>query len=476
MTLPWQDIVQQRPDQIALITEDRQWTWHELSECTSVVAQSFKQQGVKPNQVVSLLGKNSLEALIVYLANLQIGAITAWIMPEPWSRISLKLEQLYTCTQRSHFFISDLEWASLDNTLLEQFTQRHDRLVCPALGVANRSTKKVFEAPSEFSVEQLASIVFTSGSMGRPKAVAHRYQQHLTSALGLLQKFEFKNSDTWLLSLPLYHVSGLAIVHRWLAAGATLKLGSGILAADIKSVTHVSLVPTQLKRLLDTQSPLLLKRVLLGGAHIPSELAQQAQQRGIDTWLGYGMTEMASTVTAKQVDGQRGVGYLLPHRQLKLEDGRIKVSGKTLAAGYYQQGQLQNLLDDGWFDTKDLAHYENSELVIDGRADNCFISGGENVHCEEIEQVANQHPSVIQSIVIAVEDREFGARPLLLVETITPLDCDSIQALLMKNIAKFKIPKQIEILPKSLLKGGIKLSRYHVKQWVRTTFTDLNVM
>ncbi|MBN8115246.1 o-succinylbenzoate--CoA ligase, partial [Vibrio vulnificus] len=76
---------------------------------------------------------------------------------------------------------------------------------------------------------------------------------------------------------------------------------------------------------------------------------------GIDTWLGYGMTEAASTVTAKRVDGLAGNGELLDHRELRLVDGRIFIAGKTLAQGYYRQGQLVPLTNEqGWFDSKDL--------------------------------------------------------------------------------------------------------------------------
>ncbi|NMV13021.1 AMP-binding protein, partial [Vibrio parahaemolyticus] len=163
-------------------------------------------------------------------------------------------------------------------------------------------------------------------------------------AEGLLQEFIFTQQDSWLLSLPLYHVSGLAIVYRWLYVGATLKVGSGKLVDDVQGVSHASLVATQLKRLLDDDAHLSLTHVLLGGSHVDHELALRASGQGIETWLGYGMTEAASTVTAKRIDSTSNAGHVLKHRKIKLVDQRIFVGGKTLAAGYFHQGHVTPFL------------------------------------------------------------------------------------------------------------------------------------
>lgn len=133
---------------------------------------------------------------------------------------------------------------------------------------------------------------------------------------------------------------------------------------------------TQLHRLLQSKQALTLTHVLLGGSHIPEALGLEAQQMGIETWLGYGMTEAASTVTAKQVDSSNTAGFVLDQRQLKIEDQRIFIGGNTLASGYYYQGDLTPLVDDqGWFDSKDLGEWDGEQVSIIGRADNQFISG-----------------------------------------------------------------------------------------------------
>ena len=89
----------------------------------------------------------------------------------------------------------------------------------------------------------------------------------------------------------------------------------------------------------------------------------------------YGMTEAASTVTAKPVDESNTMGFVLPQRRVKVDDGRIYIAGETLASGYYYQGNLTPLVDDtGWFDSKDLGQWVDDQLLIIGRADNQFIS------------------------------------------------------------------------------------------------------
>jgi O-succinylbenzoic acid--CoA ligase len=298
-------------------------------------------------------------------------------------------------------------------------------------------------------------------------------RQHIASAKGLLQRFRYDIDDVWLLSLPMFHVSGLAIIWRWLTVGAVLKVGSGHLDADIQGVTHASLVTTQLQRLLASSAPLQLKRVLLGGSHIPQQLAYQARARSIDTWLGYGLTEAASTVTAKPIDAVESAGAVLPNRKVKVEQGRIHIAGDTLAQGYFHQGKLQSLTNEqGWFDTKDLGQWikptlEERELEVIGRADNLFISGGENIHCEEIEAALLQHEAIHQVMVIPVKCPEFGARPVAVVQG-ESLPCqDSLERCLRDKLERFKWPVAYYLMPESTTSSGIKIPRKDIKDWLK---------
>ncbi|NOH52949.1 o-succinylbenzoate--CoA ligase [Vibrio coralliilyticus] len=447
---PLKQWAQLSPSLLALHHQETQYTWAELAQLVDEVAASLSAQGLARGEVLTCVGKNSLDLLLAYLSCMEIGAICALTMPQTQVELETKLTSLYvTGSERK-------VWVAPPNSMLSSLST----MTIARADLANYS--------AGYQADNLASVVFTSGSTGAPKAVAHTSAQHLVSASGLLEKFAFKQSDSWLLSLPMYHVSGLAIIYRWLHAGATLKVGSGLLQEDIRHVTHASLVATQLQRLLESDTPLELTHVLLGGSHIPVSLSHKAEQQGIETWLGYGMTEAASTVTAKRVDSDYTAGKVLPKRRVKLEGQRIYIGGETLASGYYQQGSLEPIVQDAWFDSKDLGEWKNGELKIIGRADNLFISGGENIHCEEIEAVLNQLPEVIQSIVVPVEDEEFGHRPVAVIQSQQRLNIERIKQRIGKSLTRFKWPIAYYELPEFLCQSGIKVSRKAVKDWLLT--------
>ncbi len=469
---PWECHKQCHPNQVALSLSTSKnsredLTWQQLCDKVAYYQASLAQQGMKAGDVLTLVGKNHPEMIFWLLAAFQHGVMCAFVMPQPLAQLATKLETLYLPEHTAYIWFpphSDIDFKDIES---------FDRPVKPIVYQHNARpvTNKAYQASN------LATIIFTSGSTGVPKAVAHGHSQHFASAQGLLEAFRFDSQDCWLLSLPLYHVSGLAIVYRWLQAGACLKVGTGELANDIQGVSHASLVPTQLKRLLDSEQTLTLTHVLLGGSHIPHSLAQQAAQLGIETWLGYGMTEAASTVTAKQVDQTSTAGCLLPRRALKIENNIVFIAGDTLAQGYYCQGQLHPLTDeDGWFNSKDLGQWQKDELVITGRADNLFISGGENVHCEEIEAVLNQHADVELAMVIPVKDEEFGARPIAVIRSdnlFTQHQCDHW---CKDKLEKFKWPIDCFEMPNVLSETGIKVSRSELKKWffsVQTRYKPL---
>ncbi|MFM2598850.1 o-succinylbenzoate--CoA ligase [Vibrio fortis] len=454
----WQQWASASPDSRALITPSHTLNWRELDALVQRYSAYLNTQGLSKGDVLTIVGKNSSELVLVYLASINLGVLVAMTMSQPSKKLEQKLETLYSAgKERFVAFTGECGEALNIDAKLIQLPSLED-----ILGFTPYPQKQ-----SSGETNDLASIVFTSGSTGNPKAVAHTAKQHIASATGLLEYFKFGSDDTWLLSLPMYHVSGLAIFYRWLVAGATLKVGNQGLEQDIDGCTHASLVATQLRRLLDSECPLSLNHVLLGGSHIPNQLAQEANQRGIKTWLGYGMTEAASTVTAKPVDESNTTGFVLPQRRVKVDDGRIYIAGETLASGYYYQGNLTSLVDaTGWFDSKDLGQWLDDQLLIIGRADNQFISGGENIHCEEIEQALSKLSGINQAIVVPVEDREFGFRPVAIIDCVELPTKDWFCEKLVGRLEKFKLPIEYHRMP-VLNQQGIKVSRADLARWLK---------
>ncbi|MEZ8168771.1 o-succinylbenzoate--CoA ligase [Vibrio tasmaniensis 1F-187] len=461
----WVQWAQQNPHQTALVIPNRAYTWQQVSVLVSEYQQQLSHQGLSEGDVLTIVGKNQAEVIPVYLAALNLGVVCAFTMPQPKARLTQKFESLYGQLDRRYLWL--LDSCGLDHSDAVDLKTVLVTLPCFNEVKVDGDDKPTISQNPNFNPQNLASIVFTSGSIGNPKAVAHTLQQHLCSAQGLLDVFNFEQAGTWLLSLPVYHVSGLAIVHRWLVAGGCIKIGSGKLESDIEGCSHASLVATQLHRLLKGKQALTLTHVLLGGSHIPEALGLEAQQMGIETWLGYGMTEAASTVTAKPVDSSNTAGFVLDQRQLKIEDQRIFIGGNTLASGYYYQGELTPLVDENsWFDSKDLGEWDGEQVSIIGRADNQFISGGENIHCEEIERALNQLSLINQAFIVPIEDDEFGFRPVAIVDCAELPTKEWFAEQLNGRLERFKFPVEYYRMPHQE-QLGIKVSRAGLAQWLQ---------
>ncbi|CNE84016.1 o-succinylbenzoate--CoA ligase [Yersinia bercovieri] len=451
---PWRHWANLRPQGIAIRAGSQPISWQQLTAEIDDRAATFQQQGVSCGSGVVVRGKNSYSLLLAYLAALQCGARVLPLNPQlPEVLLAQLLPQL-----------------NIDFMLnLAAPLSAHLAFTPLALSTDSAAVQSRANPAVAWDNQRLATMTLTSGSSGLPKAAVHSAAAHLASADGVLQLMDFTPTDSWLLSLPLFHVSGQGIVWRWLSIGATLVLPEGVpLAAALSGCSHASLVPTQLWRLLASEgAALTLKEVLLGGAMIPTELTQQAEARGIRCWCGYGLTEAASTVCAKRADGLPGVGAALVRREVKLVENEVWVRADCLAAGYWQQGQVRPICDDdGWFHTRDRGEWQQGELHIIGRLDNLFFSGGEGIQPEDIERVLLQYPGVQQAFVVPITDSEFGHRPVAVIDADETVDDMALADWLTPRLAVFQRPVAFYRLPEALKGGGIKVSRRGVVDFV----------
>lgn len=454
---PWRHWRDQRPEAIALLADGQAYSWAALCRAIDGRAAALQRQGVQPGSGLAVGGRNSLELLLVYLAGLQLAARVLPLNPHmPPAQLEQLLPRL------------DIDYGWHDGAVAWPGRVR-------PLSTASASVLAPSAPAAPWQAARPATLTLTSGSSGLPKGVVHTPAQHLASAAGLLSVMRFTAEDRWLLSLPLFHVSGQGIVWRWLWRGAGLALAAdGDLAQALSGCSHASLVPTQLLRLLDQACPLpALKEVLLGGAAIAPALTQRAEAAGIACWCGYGMTEMASTITAKRANATPGVGTVLPRRALQLVAGEVWVRGEPLALGVWQDGAIQPLTNAaGWLATRDRGAWVDGELHILGRLDHMFISGGENIQPEDIEAVLLAYPAVAQAFIVAVPDPLYGQRPLAVLEMAAgqPVDRPALQHWLSGRIARYQWPVDYYPLPATLHVSGIKLSRKAVEEWAVQEF------
>ncbi len=309
---------------------------------------------------------------------------------------------------------------------------RNPRLLAPLFGPGyglstdSRGSKCADDSPDHF--QHAGTVLFTSGSSGAPKGVAHRSSAHVYSAMGSNSNISLTTGDSWGLLLPQFHVSGLSISFRCFLAGASVAIPgadtSVARAMHRLRFSHVSLVATQLARLLnDPDSPddLGSLRMLVGGSAIEPSLLSTASDRGAIVYASYGLTEAASQVTTTNGAPSELVtaGRPLDFREVQLsERGAVLVRGKTMLTHYLTVEGVQTAVDaDGWFKTGDLGEVDaDGRLTITGRADRVFISGGENISPEAVERHLLQEIGLRRIAMVPVSDAEFGFRPVLFID------------------------------------------------------------
>ncbi|HPG39699.1 MAG TPA: o-succinylbenzoate--CoA ligase [bacterium] len=454
-------------EQPALVSTRVTLTWKELYRQVIAAGKRLDTLGFKENDRVAILCDNHIEYIILCLALWRQGAVVVPLSVR-WPRglISgslrvLACKKLLSDPNRFFFDAIIKYWPITD--------------VIPGLSPLAQPE------PGEINIkpEQDCTIMFTSGSCGTPKAVLHSWANHYYNALGSNQNIAFGPGDRWLLSLPLYHVGGMAIIFRALAGGGCIAVPDKKLSMEdnIKQlqVTHVSLVATQLYRLLqnDQVAGQLsgLKAMLLGGSAIPDTLVKAAYTRQLPIYTSYGSTEMASQITTTRpgdsLERLSTSGTLLPYRELVVNDhGEILVKGRSLCKGYVKK-RLRECIDaDGWYHSGDLGVIdEHGYLHVTGRKDNMFISGGENIYPEEIEAALLQQDNIIQALVVPAPDKEFGSRPAAFVQYRgAPPDFDIMRKTLAEYLPKFKIPVHIFDWPDGITSCNEKPDRKTFKK------------
>ncbi len=274
--------------------------------------------------------------------------------------------------------------------------------------------------------DDVALVVHTSGTTAAPRAVELSYGNVLAQAHGSAAALGHDPGERWLCPLPLSHVGGLMVLLRSAIHATTAVLGP----PDRADVTLASMVPTQLARLLDSPPPPSLRAVLLGGAAADRTLLDA----GWPVAPTYGLTEACSSVTIGEVGDVETSGRAIPGVTVAIAgDGEILVDGPTVAGGgTLRTGDLGRLDDRG-------------RLIVIGRKGDTIVSGGENVAPAEVEAVLLEHPAVAEVVVFARRHPEWGEAVTARVVLRSHATEAELRAWVGARLARFKVPKAIEI-------------------------------
>ncbi|MCH2654334.1 MAG: AMP-binding protein [Gemmatimonadetes bacterium] len=398
-------------NRLALVSAERVWTYADLGNAVEERATELATKGVEPGRVYIIDAHAEAKTVIEFLAYWRTGASIAPLDP----RLT-RLEK-----SRAVEVLNGLE-------------------------------------------TDARAILWTSGTGGRPRGVLLTLDNICASAEAVTERLDLGSENVWLLSLSPAHVGGLALLTRAFLLGCTL-VACGSFRADIASqfiegeglpgsaspVTHMSLVPTQLIRLLEhrdgIQVPASFKCGLIGGAHASLDLIQQGLAAGWPLALTYGMTEMTSqvaTAVPSEVKKNPGsAGRPLMGTKIKIDnDGQILAQGPTLAQGYV--GITEPLADaEGWYRTGDLGHFDkDGDLWITGRRSDRIVSGGISLAATHIEDMLCEPEGGQVRCVVGIPDVEWGEIVgAWVVPTGDGLDLDLLEEYVRQSLGEAKRPR-----------------------------------
>jgi malonyl-CoA/methylmalonyl-CoA synthetase len=434
-------------------------SYGELEAGAGRMARLLLNKGVAPDDRVAVQAPKSVEAVMLYLAVLKVGAIF------------LPLNTAYTEAELT-YFIEDAE----------------PRLVvrdAEALAAEAAGLEPLAEVV-ERAADDLASIIYTSGTTGRSKGAMLTHAALLDNGRALTALWGFTERDVLLHALPIFHVHGLFVaLHCVFLSGASMvwlaKFDEARVLAGLDQASVMMGVPTFYTRLLAspdfTREKAAGVRLFISGSAplLTSTFDEFEARTGQRILERYGMSE-AVIITSNPLEGERlagSVGYPLPGVELRIDGGEtgvIQIRGPSVFKGYWRNPAktAEDFTADGWFITGDVGRQDaDGRVWISGRAKDLIISGGYNVYPKEIEMLLDDLAGVEESAVIGVPHPDFGEAVVAVI--IGQGDEAAVIAKARETLAAFKTPKRViwvEELPRNAM-GKVQ------KNLLRQTYAGL---
>lgn len=455
-----------QPNQIAIDDGNERLSFAELKKQVEVLV--GKIDHLNPGSRVGLLATNTLMSYKLALAIMCSGRTIVWLN---WRLAGEELERQIKDSGLQLCLVENSLWRSGMTNPFKSYS---------AFLITNADPGELIPV---FKSDWVASIMYTSGTTGKPKGVLQTFGNHFYSAVSSALNLGLSPADKWLCVAPIFHISGFSIIMRGLIYGMTVRLVEKFRVEEIErilaneTVTIMSVVPFMLKKLIQQQNKTnthynsAFRCMLLGGGTIDRETLEACLQRSIPVVQCYGMTETCSQIVAlRSADALLklgSVGQPLFSTQLKLsKDGEILLKTPALTPGYLNlPDKLPSKMIDGWYRTGDIGHLDKEGyLYIDGRADEMLISGGENIFPQEVEQIYQRYPQINEVAVVGQNDSVWGQVPVAFVVSDRRLSTTKLMNYGYEHLARYKVPQQyifVSELPKN---ASGKIRRFMLRE------------
>jgi acyl-CoA synthetase (AMP-forming)/AMP-acid ligase II len=474
--------VREYPDRVAVVCGGERYTYQEVDRRVGQWADGFASAGVRPRDWVMELIPNSAELVFSHLALIRLGAIA---VPLNVMYRMHEIEYVAHAT-RAVAIIGDAE-------ILRPLTQNFAARLPAVKQLAIRGGRipgaldfdeslgrpTVRAEPWSPRLDDIASVIFTSGTTGRPKGATQTHRSILSAVQGCSVQNKFCSSDVFLCALPMFNNFGLnVLMMSCFSVGGTLVIVDRFDAQKVletirsEKATYFAGTPTMFVYLLHSYDPAKhdvtsLRVTNSGGAHCAHAVIENVEQVfGVVHLDGYGQTEGCGFTTLNPIVGVRkpnSVGLPLSNTWIKIVDddgnelpagqvGEIVEKGDVFSVHMYWEAPEVNAqaYRDGWFHSGDLGYVdEHGYLYVVDRKQDLIITGGYNIYPTEVEDVLLGHPKVAMAALIGIPDPEKGeiAKAYVVLKPGETAEADEIIAYVREKMAKFKAPRIVEFVP-----------------------------
>jgi fatty-acyl-CoA synthase len=489
-------------DRPALSYEGRTWSYAQLLDEVDRLAARLEADGIQPGMRVAYLGFNHPMFLVAMFATAKAGGI---FVPLNFRLTGPELAYIVN-DAGAHTLLVGAEHATVIDGVREELCCR--RFYCaegevadtsrwPRLSEAVADAGRLQRPPAAPSNDDVAVIMYTSGTTGRPKGAMLTHGNFWWNHVGEMYTVDVCSDDTLLVFAPIFHIGGLNV----LLMTTLLKGGHVVLhrsfdparaIADIAAYRIRTLFAVPAMLLFISQQPGFdiapmesVRLIMCGGAPCPEPLLRTYNARGIAIQQGYGLTETAalvSVLTAEHAAAKIGsVGHTALLTRIRLVDaqgrevnepharGEICVRGPNVTRGYWNNPQAtRDAIDaDGWFRTGDVGYRdEDGFYYVCDRVKDMIITGGENVYPAEVESVLYEHPSIAEVAVIGAPDEKWG-ETVVAVAALKPgrqLTLEELQAFAGERLARYKIPRSLRVMAALPRNPTGKILKYKLRE------------